>query len=96
MSSRELTASARRKAAGTYLKTIRERAELNQAQMASALGMEWYTTVSAIETGRIQLSITHYPAWASSCRVDLRTLARNLTRHYEPLLYQYLFGSEKP
>jgi DNA-binding XRE family transcriptional regulator len=88
-------ALALRKQAGAYLKSIREKAELSQNDLAKKVGLEYYTMVSQIERGQARLPPDKQMTWATALRVDPQEFARTLLRYYDPYTWQILFGGRK-
>ncbi|WP_374575852.1 helix-turn-helix domain-containing protein [Phenylobacterium sp.] len=88
-----LTKSLRREA-GRWLRARREDAGLTQAELASRVGLRYYTFVSQVEGGQGRVPIEAQGAWAEALGLDAAGFARTLLRFYEPELYRLLFESE--
>jgi DNA-binding XRE family transcriptional regulator len=88
-------ALALRKQAGAYLKSVREKAELSQNDLAKRVGLEYYTMVSQIERGQARLPPDKQMIWAKSLGVDPQEFARTLLRYYDPYTWTILFGNKK-
>lgn len=86
---------ALRKEAGRWLKALRERAGLTQADLAAAVGLRYYTFVSQVESGAGRVPIEAQGAWATAVGHDTAAFARTLLRFYEPELFRLLFGEEE-
>lgn len=88
-------ALALRKQAGAYLKSVRERAELSQNDLAKRVGLEYYTMVSQIERGQARLPPDRQQAWAEALGIDPQEFVRTLLRYYDPYTWAILYGSQK-
>ena len=80
-----------RKAAGVWLRELRERRGLSQRQLAKLVGTEYYTFVSQLETGRGRIPPDRYLDWAKALDVEPREFVRALMRYYDPVTYAILF-----
>ena len=80
-----------RKAAGVWLRELRERRGLSQRQLAKLVGTEYYTFVSQLETGRGRIPPDRYLDWAKALDVEPREFVRVLMRYYDPVTYAILF-----
>ena len=80
-----------RKAAGAWLRELRERRGLSQRQLAKLVGTEYYTFVSQLETGRGRIPPDRYLDWAKALDVEPREFVRALMRYYDPVTYAILF-----
>lgn len=85
---------ALRKQAGRWLKQKREDRNLSQRQMADILGIEYYTFVSQLETGRGRIPPERYADWAGALGMTPRELVFVLMRYYEPITFSILFPEE--
>ena len=76
----------RRKEAGLWLCELRERRGLSQRELAEAVGVEVYTVISQLESGRglISLSQDRQLLWADALQVEPREFARRLASYYDP------------
>lgn len=83
-----------RKAAGIYLRELRERKGLSQRALANLVGAEYYTLISQLETGRGRVPQDRYEDWANALDVDIRSFVKKLLSFYDPITYRILFGSE--
>jgi transcriptional regulator with XRE-family HTH domain len=81
-----------RREAGRWLKAAREAAGLTQAELATKLGLRYYTFVSQVESGVGRLPVEQQGAWAEALGLDPGEFARTLLRHYEPELNRLLFS----
>jgi transcriptional regulator with XRE-family HTH domain len=84
-----------RKEAGEYLKKVREKAEVTQMALSKELGWDYYTLVSAIETGKATVPPDLMAKWAKAVNVDIYDFAKTLLRYYEPYFFQALFMGRK-
>ncbi|MCK6441483.1 helix-turn-helix domain-containing protein [Elstera cyanobacteriorum] len=80
-----------RKRVGVWLQTLREARGLSQRQLAVALGIDYYTFISQVESGRGRIPPDRYAAWAGALGVELKPFVRVLMRHYDPMTYECLF-----
>ena len=83
-----------RKAAGLWLRGLREGKGLSQRDLARLVGAEYYTLVSQLETGRGRVPPDGYELWASALGVDAQVFVKQLLYYYDPITYRCLFGSE--
>jgi transcriptional regulator with XRE-family HTH domain len=80
-----------RKEAGQFVQRLRLKAGLSQLELAKALGYEYYTFVSQVESGAARVPAESLVAWAKALNVDVKPFARTLLRHYDPHTYRALF-----
>ena len=85
-----------RKEAGLWLKELRERRGLSQRQMAEKVGVNYYTFISQVESGRGRIPPDRYVVWAEVLGVEPKFFVRNLLRSYDPVTYSILFGKSEP
>jgi transcriptional regulator with XRE-family HTH domain len=83
-----------RREGGRWLKELRERAHLSQRQLATAVGAEYYTFVSQLETGRGRIPPDRYVVWAKALNMSPRDFVKQLMRYYDPVTFDLLFGSK--
>ncbi|WP_336491706.1 helix-turn-helix domain-containing protein [Methylobacterium nigriterrae] len=81
-----------RREGGRYLRERREARGLSQRQLAALIGVEYYTFVSQIETGRGRIPPDSYRIWAEALGVEAREFVRNLMRYYDPVTHDILFA----
>ena len=91
----ESEALALRKQAGLWLKQKREARNLSQRQMADIIGIEYYTFVSQLETGRGRIPPERYSDWAKALGMTPRELVFTLMRYYDPITFSILFPEEQ-
>lgn len=84
-------ARTRRREAGRWLKSLRERAGLTQADVATRLKLRYYTFVSQVEGGYGRVPPEQIASWAATLGVSPRSMARELMRHYDPETHRLLF-----
>ncbi len=82
-----------RRKAGRYLKKAREEARLTQQEVAAKVGLAYYTTVSQVERGTTRVPPDRMRQWAVALGVEPKVFASTLLRHYDPFMWQMLFGS---
>jgi transcriptional regulator with XRE-family HTH domain len=83
-----------RQEAGRWLRTLREAQGLSQRDLAKAVGIEYYTFISQIESGRGRVPPAQTRAWAAALRISPRDLAINLMKFYDPLSHELIFGAQ--
>ena len=81
-----------RKEAGLWLKELREKRGLSQRQMAEKVGVNFYTFISQVESGRGRIPPDRYLVWAEVLGVEPKFFVKNLLRSYDPVTYSILFG----
>ena len=77
--------------AGQWLKKLREAQGLSQRQLAAAVGVEYYTFISQLETGRGRIPTDRCLLWAKALDVKPEHFVRTLMRYYDPVTYEILF-----
>ena len=80
-----------RKDAGRWLKALRKEAGLSQVQLATRLGLKYYTFISQVENGFGRVPNDSMEAWARALNVAPAEFARHLLAFYEPELHKLLF-----
>lgn len=83
-----------RREAGAWLRSLREEKGLSQREMARQIGVEYYTFISQIESGRGRIPPDRYEVWADTLGVDVRTFVKTLMRYYDPVTHRLLFTPE--
>ncbi|MEQ8824383.1 MAG: helix-turn-helix transcriptional regulator [Filomicrobium sp.] len=83
-----------RKAAGRWLRELREAKGLSQRQLAQQVGVEYYTFISQLETGRGRIPPDKYGVWAEALGLPVRDFVKHLMQYYDPITYCYLFSDE--
>lgn len=76
------------------MKQRREERELSQRQLAEILGLEYYTFVSQLETGRGRIPPERYRDWAEALELPPRDFVLELMRYYDPVTFAILFEDE--
>lgn len=84
-----------RKAAGAWLRSLRERKGLSQRDLANQVGAEYYTFISQLETGRGRVPQDRYESWARALDVSPRSFVRKLLSYYDPITYRVLFDEDE-
>ena len=82
-----------RQEAGQWLRSLRERRRLSQRELAEKIGVEYYTFISQLETGRGRIPPDRYRLWAEVLGVEPKEFVRELLRFYDPVTYELLFPS---
>lgn len=80
-----------RQDAGRWLKQLRESKGLSQRDLARLVGLNFYTFISQLESGRGRIPPDRYRVWAEALNVDPQQFVRELLRFYDPITYHYLF-----
>lgn len=80
-----------RQAAGEWLRSLREKRSLSQRELALRVGLEYYTFISQLETGRGRIPPDRYRRWAEVLGVDTQSFVRELMRYYDPVTHELLF-----
>jgi transcriptional regulator with XRE-family HTH domain len=80
-----------RQEAGEWLRALREHKRLSQRELASKVGLDYYTFVSQLESGRGRIPPDRYEAWAQALGIDAQTFVRELMRYYDPVTHNLLF-----
>ncbi len=83
-----------RKAAGAWLRSLRERRGLSQRELAHEVCTEYYTFISQLETGRGRIPPDRYQVWAKALNVNTRLFVRTLLGYYDPITYHCLFEDD--
>lgn len=84
---------ALRKMAGSWIRAQREKCGLSQRELADRVGLDYYTFVSQLETGRGRIPPDKYTLWAEAFGMDAKSLVMGLMPYYEPEIYKILFES---
>lgn len=84
-----------RKAAGRWLKTLRETSGLSQRQLADKVGLDYYTFISQIESGRGRIPPERYGSFAKAYGIAPRPFVQELMRYYDPFTHDILFGTDE-
>jgi transcriptional regulator with XRE-family HTH domain len=85
-----------RRAAGEWLRSLRERRGLSQRELAKLVGADYYTFISQLETGRGRVPPDRYELWAKALGISPREFVRTMLRYYDPVTYGILFDADKP
>ena len=80
-----------RKEAGRWLKDRREARGLSQRQLAEMVGVDYYTFISQLETGRGRIPPDKFRTWAQALGMDARDFVLALLPFYDPTTYSILF-----
>lgn len=83
-----------RRAGGAWLKQCRLNKGLTQLQIAEAVGLENYTMVSMIESGRGRIRPESYRLWAAAMDLSPREFVENIMKYYDPIAYEILFEDD--
>ncbi len=88
-------AKLNRKRAGDYIKMLRKRQGLTQAELAKAVGIEYFSFISAVETGANRVPPESVEIWAKALGQDRRDFAKMLLNFYDPAMFKAIFGVHK-
>jgi transcriptional regulator with XRE-family HTH domain len=80
-----------RRAAGDWLRSLREQRGLSQRDLAKLVDADYYTFISQLETGRGKIPPERYEIWANALDIDPKTFVKQLLQYYDPLTYEILF-----
>jgi transcriptional regulator with XRE-family HTH domain len=83
-----------RKAAGAWLKGLREQRGLSQTELAELVGVDYYSFVSQIENGRGRIPSGRYARWADALGLARRDFTREILKYYDPAVFELLFEDE--
>ena len=89
------TSSPERIAAGRWLKTMRERVDITQRELAGQIGIDYYTTISQIEAGKTRVPPDKYEAYARALKIEPSEFVRELLKYYDQDAYRILWGSRR-
>lgn len=85
-----------RRDAGHWLKELREARGLSQRHLADKVGIEYYTFVSQLKSGRGRIPPDRYRVWAQALGVKPRDFVLKLMRFYDPVTYSILYDGRRP
>lgn len=78
---------------GAYIRNLRTDLGMTQTDLAQAVGLEYYTAISAIEVGRNVVPPERYLAFAQALGVDPKTFAKKMLELTNPWLFVLLYSS---
>jgi transcriptional regulator with XRE-family HTH domain len=79
---------------GRYVRELRTKRGMTQADLAKALGMQFYTAISAIELGRNTVPPERYLDFARALGVNPKTFMRHVLRLTNPWAFAILFTDQ--
>ena len=82
-----------RRDAGAWLKSLREARGLSQRDLAQKVGVDYYTFISQVESGRGRIPPERYRAWAGALGMAPKDFVTKLMRYYDPVTYRILFSN---
>jgi len=85
-----------RQEAGLWLKQLREARGLSQRDLANLVGVDYYTFISQIESGRGRIPPDRYAVFSKSLGVDPAVFVRTILRYYDPITHEMLFPQPLP
>ena len=80
-----------RRAAGEWLRKLREQKGISQRDLAKLVGADYYTFISQLETGRGRVPTERYEVWAEALGIDAKLFVKTLLQYYDPVTYAILF-----
>lgn len=80
-----------RREGGRWLKSLRERAGLSQRRLADDVGVEYYTFISQLETGRGRIPPDRYREWAKAFGLQPKEFVQDVLKYYDPVTHEILF-----
>ncbi len=83
-----------RREGGLWLRGLRERAGLSQRELATAIGADYYSFISQLESGKGRVPVSQVELWAKALKVRRSDFARGVLRYYDPVTYAMLFEDE--
>lgn len=86
--------AALRREAGQWLKDRREALGMSQRELATKVGIEYYTFISQIEAGRGRVPAERYEAYALALDIEPREFTKTMLRYNDTVVYNLLFGPE--
>ncbi|NBN63778.1 helix-turn-helix domain-containing protein [Microvirga tunisiensis] len=84
-----------RKAAGEWLKSMREARGLSQTELAELVGVDYYSFVSQIENGRGRIPAGRFAKWADALGMKRKDFVYHILRYYEPVVFELLFEEDE-
>lgn len=78
---------------GQYIKQCRQDAGLTQKQLADALGMEYYNTISQVENDRINLPPAHWRTAANVMQLNVQDFVLKCLNLMQPEMRNAVFGT---
>ena len=86
---------ALRQQAGRWLRQLRESQGLSQRGLADLVGVEYYSFISQLETGRGRVPPERYAVWAHALGLKPADFVKGLMRFYDPITYGILFEDDE-
>jgi transcriptional regulator with XRE-family HTH domain len=83
-----------RKDAGKWLKEQRRISGLSQMDLATSVGLKYYTFISQVENGFGRVPSGSMGKWARALGIPPALFARTLLGYYDPDLHRLLFEEE--
>ena len=80
---------------GNWMKTRREELGLTQNDLAKLLNYEYYTYISAIESGKGRIPPEKYEAFAKALKMPALDLYKIILRHEDPYGFKIAYGKER-
>lgn len=79
--------------AGEYIKKLRTAQEMTQQELATKVGMPYYTMISQIEAGKARVPPDRVLAFAKALGVEPKQFATRLLSYYDPEMWKIIFGN---
>jgi transcriptional regulator with XRE-family HTH domain len=84
-----------RRRSGEYLRSARHEAGLTQAQLASLVGLPYFTMISQLEQGRGYVPPDRYIEFANALGIDVKKFTMDQLRFQNPWAWAILFGTKR-
>lgn len=81
-----------KKIGGQWLKELREKAGYTQRSFALAVGVDYYTFISQIETGRGRVPEERIKDWAITLGMQPKEFLQEYMKYWDPVTYDILFS----
>ncbi len=79
---------------GKYIRDAREAKNMTQSDLARAVGIEYFTAISAIEVGRNTIPPERYADFAEALDIDPVEFGRTVLRLTNPWAHAMLYSSK--
>lgn len=83
-----------RRKGGEWLREKRIQAGLSQRALGKAVGFDYYTFISQLESGRGRVPPERYAGYAKALGVSPKEFATVMLRYNDPITYELIFESD--
>lgn len=83
-----------RRKSGEWLREKRAQAGLSQRALGKAVGFDYYTFISQIESGRGRVPPERYEGYAKALGVTPKEFATVMLRYNDPITYELIFETK--